>query len=337
MAGLSVPSGMDSLNVALRSALGNWPSHQRYLIGVSGGVDSVVLLRTLVDNGYRKLVIGHLDHSLRGKTSTADARWVDKLAAELNLPCLTEKHDIKAEAAAAGVSLETAGRQARHRFFAQAAKQHRCHRIFLAHHADDQAETVLMNLCRGSAGLTGMTAETKLVVPGFRTPLTLLRPFLTLSKAQIQQAAAQHDWPFREDASNAIPDVVRNRIRLEVLPLLDSIFQRPIAPAIARAAAWTQLARDYFREAAAPWANLEKLRVSELAAQPRVLCDTILAGWLRNRGVPDISTAHLTQAATLLDPATGPARWNLPGNFFLRRRAGWLWVERDTTCGRQPD
>ena len=314
-----------------------WPRARRYLVGVSGGVDSVVLLRTLVENGYKNLVVCHLDHGLRGSTSTADARWVARLAASLNLACEIEKRDVRAQAAAAGISLETAGRRARHQFFAAIAKRLRCPRIFLAHHADDQVETVLMNLCRGSAGLTGMTVETNLAVLGFRTLLTLLRPFLGLPKQEIRETAARYRWAFREDASNAIPDVVRNRLRLEVLPLLDSIFQRPVAPAVARAAAWTRSARDYFREAAAPWANLEKLRVSELAAQPGVLRDTILAGWLRAQGVPDISTAHLAQAAALLNPATGPARWNLPGNFFLRRRAGWLWVERDTTCGRQPD
>ncbi len=327
MVGLSVPSRMDPLNAVLQSWQVRRPAGQRYLVGVSGGVDSVVLLRALVEKGWRKLVVCHLDHGLRGGTSTADARWVGKLAAELKLPFLTEKRDLKREAAAAGISLETAGRQARHRFFAQAAQQHRCPRVLLAHHADDQAETVLMNLCRGSAGLAGMAEETTIQVTGFRTPLWLLRPFLTLSKQEILQAAAQHRWSFREDASNAVPDVVRNRLRLEVLPLLDAIFQRSTAPAIARAATWTQAARRFLQESAAPWISQEKLKVVELAVLPPVLRDTVLAGWLRARSIPDVSAAVIAQAAAMLDPATGPARWNLPGNHFLRRRAGWLWED----------
>ena len=315
---------------------GRWSPGQRYLIGVSGGVDSVGLLKMLLLAGYQKLVVCHLDHGLRGRTSAADARWVAKLATGLKLPCLIGKRDVRAEAGAAGISLETAGRRARHRFFAEAAKQHRCHRVFLAHHADDQAETVLMNLCRGSAGPIGMAAETSLAVPGFRTPLQLLRPLLTLSKADLLAAAGANGWTFREDASNAIPDVVRNRLRLEVLPLLDAIFQRPTGPAMGRAAAWAESARGFLEESAAPWIHQEKLRVAELIKLHPVLRDTVMAGWLRSRAVPDVSSALLRQAVLMLDPATGPARWNLPGNLFLRRRAGWLWVERVPPCGPGP-
>ena len=146
---------MNPINAALQIWQERWPRKQRFLIGVSGGVDSIVLLRSLCEKGYKNLVVCHLDHGLRGRISTADARWVVRLAAILGLPCLTEKCDVRAEADVAGVSVETAGREARHRFFARIARHHRCPRVLLAHHADDQAETVLMNLCRGSAGLAG--------------------------------------------------------------------------------------------------------------------------------------------------------------------------------------
>ena len=328
---------MDVLKAALKFWQDRWPSRQRYLIGVSGGVDSVVLLRGLLETGYRNLVVCHLDHGLRGKTSGADARWVAKLAQKLDLPFLTEKQKVREQATASGLSLETAGRRARHRFFAKAARQYRCYRILLAHHADDQAETVLMNLCRGSAGLSGMTAETRIQVPGVRSPLQVLRPLLTVSKAAIRETAASSRWRFREDASNAVSDVVRNRLRLEVLPLLDAIFQRPTATAINRAVSWTEAARSFLQESAMPWISQEKLRTAELTALAPVLRDTILAGWLRARQVPDLSTAVLARATAMLDPATGPARWNLPGNLFLRRRAGWIWVECVPTCGPEPD
>ena len=313
-----------------------WPRPRRYMVGVSGGVDSVVLLHQLLAAGYRNLVVCHLNHQVRGAASAADARWVARLAARLQLPALISPADVRSEAAAAGLSLETAGRQARHRCFAEAARLHRCHRIFLAHHADDQAETVLMHLCRGSAGLSGMAEETTLAVPGCRTALTLLRPLLYLSKSLLRETAAAQRWAFREDASNAIPDVVRNRLRLEVLPLLNTIFQRDTAPALGRAAAWTDAARAFLDQAAAPWILQEKLRVAELQALAPVLRDTVLAGWLRARGVPDISTPLLRKAAGMLDPANGPARWNAPGNYFLRRRAGCLWVERLPACSGLP-
>ncbi len=327
---------MESLLASLRTALVRWPVEHRYLIGVSGGVDSVVLLRTLFDNGYRKLVVCHLDHGLRGKTSKGDAHFVGQLAAELGFRFFERKENVKAEALDAGISLETAGRQARHRCFAAAARQFRCPRVFLAHHADDQAETVLMNLCRGSAGLVGMAAETSLAVPGYRTALSLVRPLLAVPKVELIAAASQNGWCFREDASNAISDVVRNRLRLEVLPLLDGIFQRPTAPAIARATAWTQASRAYLLESAAPWICQEKLRLAELNALPAVVRDTVLAEWLRAQKIPDISAAVLARAAAMLDPAHPTARWNLPGNHFLRRRAGWLFVERVPACGQRP-
>ena len=334
---VSLPAqwGMESVKAALVPWLERWPAGPRYLVGVSGGLDSVVLLHSLQQAGYRRLVVCHLDHGLRGRTAAADARWVGRLSEKLGWPCIMERRDVRKEAAAAGVSLETAGRAARHRFFAEVARQHRCPRLFLAHHADDQAETVLMNLCRGAAGLSGMAAENSLAVPGFRTPLTLLRPFLTVSKTDLREAAAANRWAFREDASNAVPDVVRNRLRLEVLPLLDAIFQRPAAPAIGRAAAWAGSARDYLAQAAAPWICQDKLRTTELAALPPILRDTVLAGWLRAQGVPDLSSGLIRKAGEMLDPATGPARWNVPGNGFLRRRAGWLWVERVPACGTE--
>lgn len=257
-----------ALTQALAAATERWPVHQRYLIGVSGGVDSVVLLHSLRAAGYQKLVICHLDHSLRGHTSTADARWVARLAESLKLPCHLTKTNLRAAAAAAGQSLETSGRHARHRAFAEAARRYRCPRIFLAHHADDQAETVLMNLCRGSAGATGMAAETAIAVPGFRQTLTLLRPLLTIPKTTLITAASTAKWGYRQDASNAIADVIRNRLRLEVLPLLDEIFQRPVAPALARAATWTAAARDWLLEAAAPFSSQEKLRPADLLPLP---------------------------------------------------------------------
>ena len=324
---------MDVSKEALWPCMERWPVRQRYLVGVSGGLDSVVLLRSLQEAGYGKLTVCHLDHGLRGRASAADARWVMKLAAELGLAFVTSRVDLRAEATIGGVSLETAGRLARHRFFAETARRLRCYRVFLAHHADDQAETALMNLCRGSAGLKAMVPEAPMAVAGFRKPIILLRPFLGLSKATLQDVAVARGWTCREDASNAVPDVVRNRLRIEVLPLLAAIFQRDPAPAMARAIAWTEGARDFIQQAAAPWISQEKLPSRVIAALPAVLRDTVLAGWLRAQGVPDISTPLLQKVVTMLDPATGPARWNLPGNAFLRRRAGCLWVERVPACG----
>src|SRR5207249_974069 len=134
-----------------------FPPDARYLIGVSGGRDSVALLHWLIDLGYRKLIVCHLNHQLRGRSSDADARFVEKLAAKYQVDFELAAANIRALAKKKKMSIETAAREARYSFFAKAAKRHRCHTIFLAHHADDLVETLLINLFRG-AGSAGLVA-----------------------------------------------------------------------------------------------------------------------------------------------------------------------------------
>src|SRR5207247_5265409 len=122
----------------------------RYLIGVSGGRDSVALLQWLIDLGYRKLIVCHLNHQLRGRSSDADARFVEKLAAKYQVDFELAAANIRALAKKKKMSIEIAARGARYSFFAKAAKRHGCRTIFLAHHADDLVETFLINLFRGA-------------------------------------------------------------------------------------------------------------------------------------------------------------------------------------------
>src|SRR5207302_238159 len=127
----------------------------RYLVGVSGGRDSVALLHSLVERGYEQLIVCHLNHQLRGRSSDADARFVKKLADKYGVGFELGAVNVRVLAKKKKTSIETAARDARYSFFAKAAKRKRCHTIFLAHHADDLVETFLLNLIRG-AGLTGL-------------------------------------------------------------------------------------------------------------------------------------------------------------------------------------
>src|SRR5437763_11611109 len=115
----------------------DFPPQARYLIGVSGGRDSVALLHWLINLGYKKLVVCHLNHQLRGRSSDADARFVEKLAAQYDVDLEMGSANVRALAATQKMSIETAAREARYKFFAQVAKQRRAQTIFLAHHADD--------------------------------------------------------------------------------------------------------------------------------------------------------------------------------------------------------
>ena len=132
-------------------------SGARYLIGVSGGRDSVALLHWLIECGYSKLIVCHLNHRLRGRSSRADAIFVRKLAAKYDVDLALGAIDVRALAVRTKQSIETAARSARYKFFAQIAKRRRCRTIFLGHHADDLVETFLINLFRG-AGPGGLSA-----------------------------------------------------------------------------------------------------------------------------------------------------------------------------------
>src|SRR5206468_6656269 len=146
-----------AMNWIQTSFLLSFPPDARYLVGVSGGRDSVALLHSLVERGYEELIVCHLNHQLRGRSSDADARFVKKLATKYDVDFELGGANVRALAKEKKMSIETAARQARYSFFAKAAKPNRCRTIFLAHHADDLVETFLLNLIRG-AGLTGLAA-----------------------------------------------------------------------------------------------------------------------------------------------------------------------------------
>src|SRR5437868_14681535 len=173
-----------------------------YLIGVSGGRDSVALLHWLTDLGYKTLIVCHLNHRLRGRSSDADARFVQKLAEKYQLKFELGAADVRTDAKKRKTSIETAAREARYLFFARAAKRHHCHTIFLAHHADDQVETFLINLFRGagSAGLAAMQAVSMRRIG--KVDLRMVRPFRTMWRTDVDEYLREHRLRFREDASN---------------------------------------------------------------------------------------------------------------------------------------
>ena len=231
--------------------LRTFPLEGRYLIGVSGGRDSVALLHWLVNLGYKKLIVCHLNHQLRGRSSDADARFVEKLAASydrktvgqaLRLPGeragkrsarptkVNARIDfelgtanVRALAAKKKISIETAAREARYKFFAETARRRKCKTIFLGHHADDLVETFLINLFRGAgaAGLSGMREISTRRIDD--VDLTIVRPFLGVWRKKIDIYVREHRIKFREDASNKNLNPLRNRIRHRIIPYLEKI------------------------------------------------------------------------------------------------------------------
>lgn len=299
-----------------------------YLIGVSGGRDSVMLLHHLVDAGYKRLVVCHLNHHLRGKSSGADARFVEKLAAKYALNFALGSANVSALARKKKMSIETAAREARYSFFAQVAKRRRCHTIFLAHHADDLVETFLINLFRG-AGPTGLAAMRDVSVRRVDdVDLTIARPLLSVWRDEIDKQLREHRLKFREDASNKNLAPLRNRTRHRVIPYLEKTVGRNIRQTIWRAAmiaaeeeAWiASLTRDSFKPAAE--LPVEKLRSLPVALQRRMILK-----WLRSLNVADIGYEAIERVRSLLDGDKRVAKINLPQDRHVRRRAGKLFVE----------
>lgn len=311
----------------LRETTGSAKLRQRkFLVGVSGGADSVALLHLLLDAGCSNLIVCHLDHRLRGRASTEDAKFVERLAQQLGLPCEIGRTDVKELIVSNGESMETAARNARHRFFADCAGRQRCKRVLLAHHADDQAETILWNLLRGSRGLKGMRPEQTLQVGA--TELCLIRPLLSVRRKVLVGWLKAQGIKWREDASNQEPVAVRNRLRNEVLPLLDEISSRDTIAALVRAAADFSELEDFESQSLAEASVRDpqgRMHLPALRKLPPLLQRAAIRQFLLDGGVKSIDRRLLDEALGLLEP-TSSAGINLPGGRHLRRKEGRLWI-----------
>lgn len=218
-------------------ALGILPPGERVLVGVSGGADSVCLLH-LLHTMRVPLVVAHYDHGLR-RSSWADARYVLRLAAALGLPAIAERAAPGALAQGAG-SLEERARRARYRFLATAARESSCLSIAVGHTQDDQAETVLLHLLRGAGthGLRGMRPTCSLKHVTGRTEdlgLRLIRPLLTVTRAETFAYCRAARLAVRRDPTNEQTTYLRNRVRLELLPILKD-YNPSVVDSLARTA-----------------------------------------------------------------------------------------------------
>lgn len=197
------------------------PKGSLVVVGVSGGIDSLVLLHVLHHIREKlgvRLHVATLDHGLRGQAGVDDARYVEALARSWGIPVTRGQVSVDRS----GEGIESAARIARYNFLASIAQQIGTEYIAVAHHADDQAETVLMRILRGT-GLQGIRAMTWTApVPG-HPDLTLIRPFLDVPRQQIELYSEFYDLQPREDATNSDTTLLRNRIRHEMLPFLAQV------------------------------------------------------------------------------------------------------------------
>jgi tRNA(Ile)-lysidine synthase len=311
-----------------RELIAQFPPTRRYLIGVSGGRDSVMLLHALLDLGYRRLIVCHLDHQLRGRKSTSDAKFVNDLAAKSKLQCEIGRADVAALARRTKQSIETAGRDARYEFFARIARRSRSRTIFLGHQADDLVETFLLNLFRGAgpAGLGGIRQVTTRKVDGVQ--LTIVRPLLATTREQIDAYLSAHRLRYRDDATNQSLGPLRNRIRHRIVPYVEKQLGRKVGNALWRAAMISADEAELAEKLVDPLsAKSRELGVKELRERPRALQRRTIHLWLQAQGIANLDFETIERVRALLDADAAIAKTNLPHDRHARRRAGKLFIE----------
>jgi len=292
-----------------------------YLVGVSGGVDSRVLLQILLDAGFTNLVICHLDHRLRGSDSERENRLIRRLASRLKLPLVQEQ----VQGWPPKLSLETAARQARQQFFSRAAKQFGANHIFLGHHADDQVETFLFNILRGtgSIGQAAMRTETRIATNGI--DLILLRPLLHVWKQEIRDYAKKRRLKFSEDVTNAENKFTRNRIRNLLVPEIERILGRPFKSNLLRLCEIAAEEAEMLRQLTPNWWELDELPVRDLRTSPVALQRRVIHQWLTRKQIDDVSFEDVEQIRSMLTHQR-IAKVNLSAGNSCRRRANKLFL-----------
>lgn len=241
----------------------------KYIVAVSGGVDSVVLLHLLLQQKQLELVVAHFDHGMRA-TSHDDASFVRQLAAKYGLSYLHERVELGAAAS------EAAARTARYNFLRQAQKQTNAAAIITAHHQDDVLETAIINLWRGT-GWRGLCS--------LRDTSTLRRPLLAVSKSEIAAYASENQLQWREDATNTDTRHLRNAVRHEVLPQAGAQFRQEMLALIARQ---NEIRSEVSRE-------LRALRQAELSRSALIMLPKLVAKELLSSMVHELTGGRIEQ------------------------------------------
>ena len=312
---------LESRVVSFIRRQGLMPMREGVLAGVSGGPDSLALLFILARRRQAlgvRLAVAYFDHGLRGPEGQEEAAFVAALATELGLPFVSGRGDVRSHARAQGLSLEEAARELRYSFLGREAVGLGLALVAVGHTADDQAETVLLHLLRGSGidGLAGMRPRSPWPLgppdPAEGRSPALLRPLLTVTRAETEAYCRELGIVPRQDPTNLLLEPLRNRIRHELLPILRRYNPR-VDRALCQLAEAAAAATDYLNEDARRlWPELVedgreelRLRRQELAGLHPALRSRLLAGALRQAGQPSPAYAHLKALEEALTRGAG--------------------------------
>jgi tRNA(Ile)-lysidine synthase len=306
---------------------------ERIGVAVSGGADSVALLRALAELAPHLgvvLFVLHLNHELRGPDSEADEGFVRELASQLALESAIATEDVASLASLRHLSLEAAGRRARYGFFQRAAATHRLDCVATAHTRDDQAETVLLRLLRGTgtSGLAGihrmfdlseLAAGVEVTEPLSNhepPPPRLIRPLLSTTRHQVEDFLLSLGQPFRHDSSNLSPRFLRNRVRADLLPALERDYNPQLRQALCETAEIAGAENALLEELTAAIlgaAPAQSVPIALLQAQPLALQRRILRRLCKPHALA-LDFAHL-EALRAFALAGRVERLNLPRGF----------------------
>lgn len=327
-----------------RRLAASWPPtawHDRtVLVAVSGGADSVALLRGLCAirmSGPGRLVVAHANHQLRGEQSNADQAFVVELAERLKLPCELAGLPVVEQASAMGDGMESAARELRYAFFREAAGRIGARYVVTAHTADDQAETVLHRVLRGT-GLAGLAG-----IPRARSlgeAATLLRPLLGLRRSDVESYLTFLGQTCRQDETNLDLCFTRNRLRHDLLPKLAAEYNPQVVDSLVRLGS---LAGEAQRVIEGSVARLRSRSVTQLGPEAIVLergplrdepaylvRELLIAVW-REAGWPQqqMGFAEWNELTALLLESEEPRVRTFPGRITARREAGRLALSGD--------
>ena len=314
----------------------------RTLVAVSGGPDSVALLHLLCelrDELGLHLEVAHLQHGIRGAEAKADARFVGELAEKLQLPFHLKEVDLPRMKRDAGKgNLEALARAERYGFFAEVVKMRELDKVATAHTQDDQAETMLMWFLRGagSKGLGGMARRQKLKLAGGESTreLTVIRPMLEISKAEVLRYLSEKQLAYRVDKSNQDPTFLRNWIRTELLPMIGRRIDPHVPERLGRLAELLRDEDDYLDELAHQrfTAMLQKNELARPAflAQSKALQRRILRLWIEGtRGhLRGLEFVHIDDMLHLIEGGPPQGRLSIPGGWELVREYESLRLEK---------
>ncbi len=303
----------------------------RIVVGVSGGADSVCLLHALLklyrEEGVTLLVV-HINHGIRGEEADRDEQFVKMLCLQYNVEFFSYSYQVRKLAFELGLSEEEAGRRVRYEAFLQVCQQQKCNKIAVAHNKNDNAETVLFHLFRGTGmkGLSGIVPSR--VIPSESGNITLIRPLLCVERKEIEEFLKQEDIGYQTDSTNLTEDYSRNKIRNRILAYAMEEINAGAVGNIHETAGKLSEAWEYiegqikFRFEALVRQKKESYSflVSDFVKEPAVLQKGILRKILENLtgNLKDLETKHVDGILSLLDKQVG--RYvNLPYNIIAER------------------